>query len=169
MPATVGEGLDALHELLADLGLAQLAQARDRVAVGRLGGVVEDLEEPALDGLGHHVLPAAGLLVHLLPGQPDHVGEQPLGEPVLAHHPGREPHALVGQLEVAVTLDGHQPVPLHPGDGLRHRRPALVQALGDPGPQRHDALLDQLVDGPEVHLGGVDEVAHTALIVGSMA
>ena len=135
-PATVGERLDAVHELLADLGLAELAEARDRVAVGRLGRVVEELEQPALDGLGHHVLPAARLLVHLLPGQPDHVGEQPLGEPVLAHHPGGEPHALVGQLEVAVALDGDQPVALHPGHGLRHRRPALVQPLGDPGPQR---------------------------------
>ena len=42
----------------------------------------------------------------------------------------------------------------------RDRRAALVQPLGDPGAQRDDALLDQLVDGPEVHLGGVDQVAH---------
>ena len=99
-----------------------------------------------------------------LPVQPDHVGEQPLGEPVLAHHPGREPRALVGELEVPVALDGEQAVALHPGHGLADRRAALVQPLGDPGAQRHDALLDQLVDGAEVHLGGVDQVAHPAIL-----
>jgi deoxyribodipyrimidine photo-lyase len=39
-----------------------------------------------------------------------------------------------------------------------------VQPLGDPGTQRDDALLDQLVDGPEVHLGGVDQIAHLAIL-----
>src|SRR3546814_1910236 len=48
-------------------------------------------------------------------------------------------------------------VALHPGDRLRDRRAALVQALGDPGAQRDDVLLDQLVDGSQVHLGGVDQ------------
>ena len=110
------------------------------------------------------MLPAAGLGVHELPRQPDDVGEQPLGEPVLAHHAHGEPVALVGELEVAVTLDREQPVALHPRDRLADRRAALVQPLGDPGPQRHDALLLQLVDGPEVHLGGVDQVAHGAIV-----
>src|SRR6478735_7720739 len=52
---------------------------------------------------------------------------------------------------------------LHPGHGLRHGRAALVQSLRDPGPQRDDVLLDELVDRPEVHLRGVDEVTHAAL------
>ena len=131
---------------------------------GDSGGVVEQVDQPALDGLGHHVLPAAGLGVHQLPVEPDHVGEQPLGQPVLAHHPGGQAQALGGELEVAVALDGHQPVALHPGDRLRHRRARLVQPLGDPGTQRDDALLDQLVDGPEVHLRGVDQVAHRVIV-----
>ena len=79
-------------KLLAELGLAELVEARDRVAVRRLGGVVEQLDEAALDGLGHHVLPAARLGVHELPVEADDVGEQPLGEPVLAHHAGGEAH-----------------------------------------------------------------------------
>ena len=86
------------------LVLAELVEARDRVAVRRLGGVVEQLEQPALDGLGHHVLPAARLGVDELPVEADDVGEQPLGEPVLAHHAGGQPLALVGELEVAVAL-----------------------------------------------------------------
>ncbi len=98
--------------------------------------------------------------MHQLPLEPDDVDQQPLGEPVLAHHAHGEPVALVGELEVPVALDGQQPVALHPGDRLADRRPALVQPLGDPRAQRHDALLVQLVDGPEVHLGRVDQVAH---------
>ena len=45
----------------------------------------EQLEQAALDLLAHHVLPAACLVVHVLPVETDDVGEQPLGEPVLAH------------------------------------------------------------------------------------
>jgi hypothetical protein len=34
------------------------------------------------------------------------------------------------------------------------------QPLRDPGTQRDDPFLDELVDRLEVHLGGVDEIAH---------
>ncbi len=115
-----------------------------------------------LDRLGHHVLPAAGLDVHLLPGQPDDVDEETLRQPVLAHDPHGRLAALGGQVEVAVVLDGEQPVPLHPRHGLAHGRPGLAQPLGDAGTQRDDALLLQLEDRPEVHLGGVDEIAHAS-------
>ena len=53
----------------------------------------------------------------------------------------RRPSSVRGQ--VAVALDGEQPVALHPRHRLRHGGAALVQALGDARPQRHDALLDQ--------------------------
>ena len=158
-PRGARERLDVVHEVLA-ADVAQLVEARDRVAVGRLGRVVEQLEEPALDGLRHHVLPAARLGVDELPVEADDVGQQPLGEPVLAHHAGGQELALVGELEVAVALHGEQPVALHPGHGLRHRGARLVQPLGDAGTQRHDALLHELVDRAEVHLGGVDQVTH---------
>ena len=141
---------------------AQLVEAGDRVAVRRDGRVVEQLHELALHRLAHHVLPAAGLGVHELPLEPDHVDEQPLGQPVLAHHRHRAAAAGVGQLEVPVAGHHHQPVALHPGHGLAHRRPALAEALGDPGAQRDDALLLELVDRPEVHLGGIDELVHAA-------
>ena len=53
-----------------------------------------------------------------------------------------------------------QTVALHPRDRLRDRRTALAQALGDAGPHRHDALLLELEDGAQVHLRGVDQIAH---------
>ena len=98
--------------------------------------------------------------MHVLPVEADDVDEQALGEPVLAHHPGRQRAALVGELQVPVALDGEQPVALHPGHRLAHRRAGLVEPLGDPGAQRDDALLLELEDRAEVHLRGVDEVAH---------
>jgi hypothetical protein len=57
---------------------------------------------------------------------------------------------------VPVTLDGQQAVALHPGHGLAHSRPTLVQPLRDPGAQRRHTFLFEFEDGAEVHLGGVD-------------
>ncbi|EOD63272.1 hypothetical protein H480_37875 [Amycolatopsis vancoresmycina DSM 44592] len=147
------------------VAVAQLVQARDRVAVGGGGRVVEQLDQLALDGLAHHVLPPARLVVHVLPFEPDHVDEEALGEAVLAHHRDGEFAAVVGQLEVPVVGHHDQPVPLHPGDGLAHGRAALLQALGDPGAQRNDTLFFELVDGTQVHLGGVDEIVHAVPFV----
>ena len=64
--ATESSGTTPVHEPLARRR-AELGEPRDRVAVGRLGGVVEQLEQPPLHRLGHHVLPPAGLRVHELP------------------------------------------------------------------------------------------------------
>ena len=63
-----------------------------------------------------------------------------------------------------VALDGEQAVALHPGDRLADRGAALVQALGDPGAQRRHAFLFELEDGAQVHLGGVDEIIHGAVL-----
>src|SRR2546421_673361 len=59
-----------------------------------------------------------------------------------------------------VAGDDHQPVAFHPADGLADRGAALPETLGDPGAQRGDALLLELVDRAEIHLGGVDELVH---------
>ena len=93
--------------------------------------------------------------------------KQPLGQPVLAHHPGRPAPALVGQFQMTVTLHVDEVVALHPGHRLRNGRAALVQPLGDPGPKRDDALLLELVDGAKVHLGRVDQVAHAVTSLSS--
>src|SRR5665647_2187314 len=150
----------AVQELLGDALLTQLGQARDRVAVRRVPRVVELLDQPLLHPVAHHVLPAARLLMHVRPLQADHVREQPLGEAVLAHHPGGLEVPIRSQLEVPVTADHHEAVALHPGDRLRHRRTGVAETLRDPRTQRDDALLGQLVDRPQVHLGGVDQVGH---------
>ena len=56
-----------------------------------------------------------------------------------------------------------QAVALHARHGLRHRGAGLAEALGDARAQRGDALLLELEDRAEVHLRGVDEVAHGRL------
>ena len=120
-------------------------------------GVVEQFPQPALDLLGYHVFPPAGLDVDLFPGQADHTDQQALGQPVLAHHLGREPAARLGQHQLAVTFEPQQAIALHACHGLADGRPALAQPLRDPGPEWDDALFLQLEDGPQIHLRGIDQ------------
>ena len=97
------------------------------------------------------MFPAAGLVVHQVPGQPDHVDEEALGEPVLAQHRLRHSLALLGEgdrpsrtLDVAIR---GQPVE-HFGD--RRRRPP--EPLGDTGLNGRRSLLVQRLDRLEVLL-----------------
>jgi len=39
-----------------------------------------------------------------------------------------------------------------------------VQPLGDPGAKWDDSLFFELIDRAQIHLGGVDEVAHVRRI-----
>src|SRR5215469_7497233 len=48
-------------------------------------------------------------------------------------------------------------VALHSRNSLNNGQPALPEPLGDPGPERDDALLLTLEDGPQIHLRGVDQ------------
>ncbi len=141
---------------------AQQLQSRDGVSVGRGRRVLEDREQAAFDVLAHHVLPAAGLLVDLIPGHSDDVHQEALGEAMLAHHRDGERASAVGQFEVPVPGDPEEAVALHAGNGLRHGGTGLFQTLGDPRPQRHDALFFEIVDRSQVHLGGVNQVVHCA-------
>ena len=143
---------------------AEFGQAGDGVAERRDRRVVEHLHKAPFDVLAHHVLPAARLGVHFLPRQADHVDQQPLGEPVLAHDGDGQRAALVGQLQVPVTGNVEQPVALHPRHGLADGGPALLETLGDPRTQRHYALFFEVVDGPQVHLGGIDKIVHKATL-----
>jgi hypothetical protein len=120
------------------------------------------LHKPTLDVFAHHVLPPASFGVHFFPRQSDDVDQQALGEPVLAHDGDGQCAALVGQLEVAVAGHVQQPVALHPRHGLADRGSALVKPFGDPGTQRSHTLFLEVVDGPQVHLGGINQVVHSA-------
>ena len=62
-----------------------VARARDRVAVRARRRVAEHAHDGGLDLVGDDVLPLAGFLVGHGPRQPEHVGEEALGQPVLAH------------------------------------------------------------------------------------
>src|SRR5690554_1927764 len=61
-----------------------------------------------------------------------------------------------------ITLDGQESVPLHPRHRLTDRGSGLVQPLSDTSAQRNDALLLEFEDGAQIHLGGIDQLAHTA-------
>ena len=138
---------------------AELAQARNGIAVGRAGGRVEDLDEALLHVQGDDVLPAAGLVVDLLPLEADDLGQEALGEAVRAHDLTGQLRADPGQFDGAVLVDEEEFVAFHARDGLGDGRAGLVEPLGDPRAQRRHALLEKLVDRAEVHLRGVDQVA----------
>ena len=140
--------------------LAQLSKTRNRVAIRVVVGVIEQRHEASLDLLAHHVFPPAGLFVNVCPIEAYHVDEQALGKAVLAHHVHGPLVTKLGELKVTVVGDDYQAVALHPGNGLRHSRARVAQPLGDASAQRNNALFEQFVDRLEVHLGGVNEVAH---------
>ncbi|SCD91838.1 hypothetical protein GA0115252_124046 [Streptomyces sp. DfronAA-171] len=122
--------------------------------------MAQEVEDAALDRFAHDVLPATRLGVDLLPLQADDVDEEALGEPVLAHDPGGEAAALLGQLQVAVAGDGDEAVPFHARHRLADGGAALVEPLRDAGAHGHHTFLLQFEDGAEIHLRGVDQSGH---------
>ena len=122
--------------------------------------MVQQLKNATLDRLRHDVFPTAGLSVNVLPLHAYDVGQEAFGKAVLAHHSSGGGPAFRGELEMPVALHPEQTVTFHACNCLADRGATLLKAFGDPGTQRNDALLLQLEDGSEVHLGGVDQVAH---------
>ncbi len=120
--------------------------------------MAEQGDEALLHLFAHHVLPPTGLDVDVPPVKADDVQQKALGEPMLSHDRDGALATEVRQLEVAIVGHHQQAVALHARNGLADGRSALVQALRDPGTQREDALLFELEDGAEVHLGGIDQV-----------
>ena len=138
-------------------------RAGDRVAVRAGGRVAEQQDELLLDVGRDGVLPAVGLLVDLLPLEPDDVDEEPLGEAVAPHDRGRHLAALVGEAEAAVVEQLGVAVVDEAVHRLRHRGRREPEPLHQPGPDRDDALLLDLEDGFEVLLGGVVPLGHVLL------
>ena len=120
-PATSSRLVTPSQEGLARL-LAQLLQPGDRVAVRRLVGwsqhrarslrstrsLITCSQRQASSCTYSH-------------SRPIDVDQQPLGQPVLAHHPGGLGAPVGAELEVAVAADVQQAVALHPGHGLATR------------------------------------------------
>ena len=129
------------------------ARSGDRIAVRAGRRVAEQLDQPGLDVVGDHVLPAARLPVHLGPLEPDDVDEQPLGQAVLAHDLLRQGPPAVGE-EQPPSFPGHVPVLGEPVQHLGHGRGGAAQALGDAGLNHRDALLAEREHGLEVLLDG---------------
>ena len=108
----------------------------DRVAVRARRGVAEEQHELLLDVGRDRVLPAVGLLVDLLPLEPDDVDEQALGEPVPAHDRRRDLATLLGEAEGAVVEQLGVAVVDETVHGLRHRGGREAEALDQAGPDR---------------------------------
>lgn len=136
----------------------ELVETRDGVAIRRLGRVVENFDQAALDLLAHDVLPAAGFVVHERPVQADDVGEQSLGEPVLAHNVHGFRATLGREFKVSVARNDNQTVTFHPSHRLRNRGARVAETLGDAGAQWRDVFLFEVEDGAQIHFGRVDEI-----------
>ena len=127
--------------------------------------MVEQFEDPPLDPLAHHVLPAAGLLVDVGPVEADHVGQQALGEAVLAHDFDGAFPACFRQLKVPVAGNDDEAVALHPADGLGDGGAGVAEPFGDPGAEGDDVFFFKFQNGPKIHLGGIDQIRHSAQLL----
>ena len=156
----LGLVLEAEHahaRALLDVGErhALLALAlEDRVAVRAGLRVADRAQHALLDHRRHPVLEPLGLLVDLIPGNVEHVGEEALDQPVAADDAGRVLLARVGELERLVGRAGHVAVGLEPADHLVDRRRRHLHRSGDVGSGDRQAGLLEPVDDLEVLLLG---------------
>ena len=94
------------------------------------------------------------LLVHLMPRHVQHIDQQPLGEPVPAHHAGRREPAPVGQPHDALLVEADEALTLQACNGLRHSRGRDAEPLHQPRAHDGHAGLLELVNRLEVVLHG---------------
>ena len=132
---------DAPHHHRAGLRLREqrgggafdlVARPGDRVAVRAGRGVAEQRDELLLDVGRDRVLPAVGLLVDLLPLEPDDVDEQPLGEPVAADDGDGDLAALRREPEACGRRAARRSRAPRGGSRSR-RRPARTGRAAPPG------------------------------------
>ena len=98
------------------------------------------------------MLPLAGLVVGVGPGQTEHVGQEPLGQPVATHDGLGERHAGGGECDGVADHD--EPLGLHATDHLRHSGPADAEPFRDPDADHVDVVLVELPDRLAVLLEG---------------
>jgi len=119
-----------------------------------------------LDVVGDDVLPASRLAVGLVPLEADHVDQEPLGQPVPAHHLLRQLAAAVGELDHPAAA-AHVAILFQPVQHLGDRGGRAAQALGDASLDDRCALFVQGVHGLEVLLDrGVVATFHAVSLPG---
>ena len=82
----------------------------------------EELEDASLHGLGDHVLEALGLLMDLVPAVAEHLDQEHLEQPVMAHELERDLSAFACQLLAAIPVVLDQSLGIQSGDHLAHGR-----------------------------------------------
>jgi hypothetical protein len=133
----VGADLDVREQraLLADA-------LDDRVAVRAGGGVADRCPHPLLQHRAHRVLDPLGLLVDLVPGDVEDVGEEALDHPVAADDVAGVLAARLGEGERFVLFPLDVAVVDQPADHLVHGRRRELHRAGDVGARhRQPGLL----------------------------
>ena len=126
----------------------------DRMAVRARLGVADGGEHPLLEHRRHRVLDPLRLLVHLVPRDPEHVGEEALDHPVAAHDVLGVLAAGVGEGQRAVGPARDVAVALEPPDHLVDGRRGQLHGPGDVGAGHRQPRLVEPEDGLEVLLLG---------------
>jgi hypothetical protein len=160
----LGLVLEAQHanrRALAHVGQRHPWQARadaDRVSVRARGRVADRRKHALLEHRRHRVLEPLRLLVHLIPGDAEHVGQEALDQAVAANDllglalaaRGERDHLVGAARDVVVALEA--------ADHLVHRRRRQLHRAGDVGAGHRQAGLVQPVEGLEVPALGVGEI-----------
>ena len=92
--------------------------------------MVEQLDQTPFNLVALMTCPTGRPFVHVHPTALDHVYQQALSQPMLAHHPGRHLRPVSAQREAPIGTDRQLAVALHPRHRLRNRWSALPEALG---------------------------------------
>ncbi len=92
------------------------------MAVGAGRGVADRGPDVGLEARGHRVLELLGLLVHVVPRDADHVGEEALDHPVAADEPLGVLAALGRERDRPLGVAGDVAVALEPAEHLVHGR-----------------------------------------------
>ena len=115
------------------------------------------------------MLPAVGLLVDLLPFEPDDVDEEALGQAVAAHDGDGNLASLRSEAEGAIVEQLGVAVLDEAVDGLGDRRSRQAESLDQAGANRDDAFFLDFEDGLEILLGCVVVLGHARSLHASAA
>ena len=100
--------------------------------------------------------------MNVLPGHGEDFHQHAFRKPMFPHDTHSLLFARARQFKMSILVNGDEPVTLHSRHRLRDGGATLTKAFGNPGPHGGDAFFLELIDGAQIHLGGVDEVAHAA-------